>query len=115
MLYQLSYASPHRLFPARTAASPGERPFKRKSSTAVKPSQCAKAILMRAAVRAFSVIAWSAEFSSARLFRQEKPQEQSLDDLNLYRKFSTGKSSSLPDRFVTSQPVYSRCFLLFSS
>src|ERR1700761_3693091 len=39
MLYQLSYASPHRLFPAHTAASPGERPFKRKSSTAKKPSQ----------------------------------------------------------------------------
>src|ERR1700751_4685520 len=39
MLYQLSYASPHRLFPAHTAASPGERPFKRKSSTAVKLSQ----------------------------------------------------------------------------
>jgi hypothetical protein len=40
MLYQLSYASPHRLFPAHTAASPGERPFKRKSSTAAIPSQC---------------------------------------------------------------------------
>jgi hypothetical protein len=32
MLYQLSYASPYRLFPARTTASPGERPFKRKNS-----------------------------------------------------------------------------------
>ena len=39
MLYQLSYASPHRLFPAHTAASPGERPFKRKISTAFEPSQ----------------------------------------------------------------------------
>src|SRR5882757_6301923 len=41
MLYQLSYASPYRLFPAHTAASPGERPFKRKISTAMARSQCA--------------------------------------------------------------------------
>jgi hypothetical protein len=40
MLYQLSYASPHRIIPAHTAASPGERPFKRKISTAGIPPQC---------------------------------------------------------------------------
>ena len=55
MLYQLSYASPHRLFPAHTAASPGERPFKRKNSTRARRSQCDPSVQ---AVYAFETLMW---------------------------------------------------------